>query len=589
MNFRERINDETLSLRKSRHKQDLFSRRSFLMNDRSRHLICPFKLKGIPEQILEKFRINDNNLDETIKKTYAYLNSTELDEIKFGAFLLRLHFAKMISLEEDCTKKNIKFEYYIDAFIENGIIPLVGKVLNTETNIDILCELSWSLVNLTNFKTQKNEFQYLKDFLSPVYMEVYYKLINIGDNELTINLYNFLVNCVIEDEEFAKRLFFEEKFVKLCIMKYLEPTKSIKVQQEAKKAATFFFVSLSRLSNFLNEKQKSTFYKIYEKLLVFKQFEPDILVHAVVGLRFLFWLDKSKEKHVYNFIKRNNYDIFDKFFFSLHDIILKDVHFKDLDIYVLNISFFVQKFISMAEEKEVIFLLQKTQLLNFIEAFYSQIFYQSVKCCLVDILVMISHHTSNVVINMVNGRETILHNLIKKKLLNEKSFEIRARAIEIVFYMLSLNSLDINVALFRTEIIKQLVTVNLVDEVESTCLKNILNGILCFINSLKSLEKNWKMDIINKLIIIGITNGLENNTTKFNDEHNIIINQIKDEIKSILNCEDNNNIANNGKNLNNLNMLNNNNENTNNFNISKGNDYINNNDNYQNKGNPFLI
>jgi hypothetical protein len=139
-------------------------------------------------------------------------------------------------------------------------------------------------------------------------------------------------------------------------------------------------------------------------------------VHAVVGLRFLFWLDKSKEKHVYNFIKRNNYDIFDKFFFSLHDIILKDVHFKDLDIYVLNISFFVQKFISMAEEKEVIFLLQKTQLLNFIEAFYSKIFYQSVKCCLVDILVMISHHTSNVVINMVNGRETLLLNLIKKKI-----------------------------------------------------------------------------------------------------------------------------------------------------------------------------
>ena len=589
MNFRERINDETLSLRKSRHKQDLFSRRSFLMNDRSRHLICPFKLKGIPEQILEKFRINDKNLDETIKKTYAYLNSTELDEIKFGAFLLRLHFAKMITLEDDCIKKNIKFEYYIDAFIENGIIPLVGKVLNTETNIDILCELSWSLVNLTNFKTQKNEYEYLKDFLSPVYMEVYYKLINIGDNELTTNLYDFLVNCVIEDEEFAKRLFFEEKFVKLCIMKYLEPTKSIKVQQEAKKAATFFFVSLSRLSNFLNEKQKSTFYKIYEKLLVFKQFEPDILVHAVVGLRFLFWLDKSKEKQVYNFIKRNNYDIFDKFFFSLHDIILKDQYFKDLDIYILNISFFVQKFISMAEEKEVIFLLQKTQLLNFIEAFYSKIFYQSVKCCLVDILLMISHHTSNVIINMVNGRETLLLNLINKKLLNEKSFEIRARAIEIVFYMLSLNSLDINVALFRTEIIKQLVTVNLVDEVEPTCLKNILNGILCFINSLKSLEKNWKMDIINKLIIIGITNGLENNTTKFNDEHNIIINQIKDDIKNILNCEDNNNNANNGKSLNNLNILSNNNENTNNCNISKGNDYINNNENYQNRGNPFLI
>jgi hypothetical protein len=589
MNFRERINDETLSLRKSRHKQDLFSRRSFLMNDRSRHLICPLKLKGIPEQILEKFRINDNNLDETIKKTYAYLNSTELDEIKFGAFLLRLYFVKMVTLEDEFTKKNIKFEYYIDAFIENGIIPLVGKVLNTETNIDILCELSWSLVNFTNFKTKKNEYEYLKDFLSPVYMEVYYKLINIGDNELTTNLYNFLVNCIIEDEEFAKRLFFEEKFVKLCIMKYLEPTKSIKVQQEAKKAATFFFVSLSRLSNFLNEKQKNTFYKIYEKLLSFKQFEPDVLMHAIVGLRYLFWLDESKEKSVYNFIKRDNYEIFDKFFFTLYDIMNRDEQFKDIDQFVLNISFFVQKFISIGEEQEVIFLLQKTQLLNFIEAFYSKIFYKSIKCCLVEILVMISHHTSNVIFNMVNGHDALLHNLIKTILLNEKSFEIRSRAIEIVYYMLSVNSIDINVALFRNGIIGHLVTVSLVDEVEPTCLKNILNGILCFINSLKSLENQWKVEIINNLITIGITNGLENNNTKFNDEHNVIISQIKEDIKNILNCQDdNNNNNNNGKNLNNLNMLNINNENKNNCNIENGNGFLINNENCQN-GNPFLF
>ena len=52
MNFRERINEETLSLRKNRHKQDLLSRRCFLLNEKSRHLICPFKLKGIPEEIL---------------------------------------------------------------------------------------------------------------------------------------------------------------------------------------------------------------------------------------------------------------------------------------------------------------------------------------------------------------------------------------------------------------------------------------------------------------------------------------------------------------------------------------------------------
>lgn len=589
MNFRERINDETLSLRKSRHKQDLFSRRSFLMNDRSRHLICPFKLKGIPERIQEKFRIDDNNLDETIKKTYIYLNSTELDEIKFGAFLLRIYFSKKIKTEEEFREKSLNFEYYIDEFIDNGIIPLVGKVLNTETNIDVLCELSWSLVNFTNYKSKKNEYKYIQDFLSPVYMEVYYKLINIGDNELTTNLYYFLVNCVIENEEFAKSLFFEEKFVKLCIMKYLEPTKTIKVQQEAKKAATYFFVSFSRLSNFLNEKQKNTFYKIYEKLLGFKQFEPDILNHAIVGIRYLFWLDESKEKTVYNFIKRNNYDIFDKLFFTVNDIMNKDAEFKDIDPFVYNISCFVQKFIVVAEEQEVIFLLQKTQLLNFIEAFYPKIFFKSVKICMVEVLAMISRHTSNVIINMVNGREALLHKLIKDKLLNEKSFDLRAKAYEIVYNMLCANSLDINVALFRTGIIEHLVTVSLVDEVETTCLKNILNGILCFINSLKPLENQWKVEIINNLIKIGITNGLDNNSTKFNDEHNIIISQIKEDIKNILNCQDDNSNSNNGKNLNNFNMLNSNNENKNNCNIENGNGFLINNVNCQNRGNPFLF
>ena len=46
VNLRDQINDETLSLRKNRHKQDFFARCKLIYNDRSRHFICPFKLKG---------------------------------------------------------------------------------------------------------------------------------------------------------------------------------------------------------------------------------------------------------------------------------------------------------------------------------------------------------------------------------------------------------------------------------------------------------------------------------------------------------------------------------------------------------------
>ena len=91
MNLRKKLNDETLTLRKRKHKQDLFARRSIYINDRERHQICPLKLKGIPETILEKFRINPQD-DNTIKITMKYLNSKELNEIKFGAFLFKKIF-----------------------------------------------------------------------------------------------------------------------------------------------------------------------------------------------------------------------------------------------------------------------------------------------------------------------------------------------------------------------------------------------------------------------------------------------------------------------------------------------------------------
>ena len=123
-NFRKRLEDEALSLRKNRLRQDLFSRRKFLIEDSSRHQVCPFKLKGIPENILEKFRIKDNDLEKSVKITLQYLKSKELDEIKFGAFLLRRFFLNKIELSNELEKKNQKLDYKIDTFIDNGVIPI---------------------------------------------------------------------------------------------------------------------------------------------------------------------------------------------------------------------------------------------------------------------------------------------------------------------------------------------------------------------------------------------------------------------------------------------------------------------------------
>lgn len=594
------MNDEALSLRKNRHRQDLFARRNYFINNRARHLICPFKLKGIPEHILEKFRINDNDLDNTIQKTIEYLSSKELDEIKFGAFLLRKYFEKAASIEEQMNEKNLKYDFHVDKFIDKGIISVIGKVLFTETNIDILSEITWAMINLTYFNSLKNGSEYIKEFINPQYKEIFYKLINVGDNEITEHLYNFFTNCIMDCGEFAKFLFSNENFIRLCIIKYLEPTSSIKVEQNAKKATVSFFVCLSKFSEMFNEKQKNTFYKIFEKLIGIMQFDSKVLSEALIGLKYLFYVDNSEEKIVYNIIKNNNYTLFDKMFLSINEILKNGIEFNDIDIAIYNISAIVNKCITLSEEKDVIIIIQNTQLLNFIEAFYSKIYLKSIKIILLDILVKISHHSPNVVNNMVKGHESLMQNIIKE-VLKANNFDIKMKGIEIVYYMLNLNSLDINVELYRTGIIDQIIGDNLINDEDQECLKFILNGILLFINSIKTIEPQWKIEIINNLIKIGITNGLENNTTRFNDEHNLMINQIKTDINNILNYKDNsleNKIGNGNitiSNMINQKLMNNNNNDFNNpfsnaenkNNLGETTSFGGNNENIQNESNPF--
>ena len=495
------------------------------------------KLKGIPEKILEKFRINPSDLDNTIKGTMNYLNSKELNEIKFGSFILRRFFSELVRIDDDLNTQGKKLDFKIDDFLKNDVINSIGKVLSIESNIDIISELTWALVNITYFDAENGGYSYIKQFMNQTYLNIFYKLIKIGDNEILTNMYQFLVNCVIEDDEFAKFIFNDSNFIKLCIIKYLEQNKSIKNEQESKKAAIFFFVSLSKLSNILNEKQKNTFYKIYEKFLGV-MFDSDILMHVIVGIRFLFLFDKSEEKIVYNIIKKNNYDIFDKIFTTISNIFKTDPKFDGIDTTVFNAIIIILHFIHLSEEKEIIFLVQNTQLINFVIFFFDKLFFKRYQNLILDIIVQLSHHTSDVVLSIIKDRDDLVNDVIKKTLISN-DFSLRMQGVEIIYSMLSLRSLDINIILFRNEIISHLITISLINEEDKDILKYILYSILYFINSINPLENQWKIEIINNLIKIGISNGLENNTTKFNEEHLSIINQINSEMKNILNSENN--------------------------------------------------
>ena len=228
--------------------------------------------------MLEKFRINDNDLVNTIEKALEYLKSKELDQIKFGAFLFRRYFCVKAMEEEDLAKENKRLDFYADIFIEKGVIEAIGKVLLTESNADILSELLWTLLNISYYNTKVKENNYIKCIINnQVYMDIFFKIINNGDNEIINNLFDFLTNCIIDSTDFAKYLFRNEQFMRLCLMKYLEPAKSVKIELDVKKSMSYFFVTLSKLSDIFNEKQKNTFYKINEKLIGIRQFEPDMI------------------------------------------------------------------------------------------------------------------------------------------------------------------------------------------------------------------------------------------------------------------------------------------------------------------------
>ena len=136
---------------------------------------------------------------------------------------------------------------------------------------------------------------------------------------------------------------------------------------------------------------------------------------------------------------------------------------------------------------------------------------------------------------MIQDKDDFLKTI--KNCMNDKDFDVKMKCIEIVYSMLSLISLDINLIIYKNEIIENLIKINLPFEEEKTCLKYILCSILYFINSIKPLESKWKIELINNLIKMGIVNGFDNIPDRFNEEHIQIINQINTEIKLILNNE----------------------------------------------------
>ena len=59
-------------------------------------------------------------------------------------------------------------------------------------------KLTWALVNITYFDSEKEGSAYIKQFMNKTYMDIFYKLVSFGNNEI-LNLYCDLVGsrCAI--------------------------------------------------------------------------------------------------------------------------------------------------------------------------------------------------------------------------------------------------------------------------------------------------------------------------------------------------------------------------------------------------------
>ena len=267
---------------------------------------------------------------------------------------------------------------------------------------------------------QKNGNDYIEKFMNKTYMDIFYKLVKLGDNEILENLYQYLVNCITENDKFGKYILEDENFIRLCIMQHLEQNKPIKnFEPESKKSAILFFISLSKFANILTDKQINTFYKIYERFLGVK-IDSEILLNAICGIRDLFTSGPSKEKIVFNLIKSNNYDIFNKLFISFSVLLMNEKNFSE-DIAIYNIEKIITHFLSLAEEKDIIILVKNTQLINFIDYYLLKLSSKINENLLLDIIVNLFHHMPNLILDMIKDRKEFLEKI--KGHINNENFE----------------------------------------------------------------------------------------------------------------------------------------------------------------------
>ena len=481
-----------MSLRKKTINKVFYQKRK--LNSNAKLQICPLKLKIFPENLKDNFRIEKNDLNNTLNQTIKFLYSNEIDYVKFGCFLLR-RFFWVISMEQESSienDNNISI-FYVDLFLKNNIFKVYLDVFKKYINeLDIVAELIWSLVNFTNFQSSKNGFSYVIKLVDDEFLNIYKKIFNSNESVIISDLYSFLYNIGYESEECCYKMF-NSGLLKEAINRYTSNSKENNVCNVFEINEGLQFISVfSRISSIFNGNQKECFYTIF-KYFILSSEDEGILSHSIIGLFHLLNNEiLNNKKDILNLIIEN-------------DLIKNIISFKleKFNKYVFLFLFNVLKILKIYVENINSDLLLKNfndlNLLNYYENIFNHISNVEIRTEVLNNLLEISKkYDENIIKFLV---ESSFFNKVILKNLNFCDFNIRLLCIEIILNCINTRNFEIAIIFFNYKIMSFLINEILEEEEDERMINNILISIYYYIECGDLIENNiFKEEIQNSKI-----------------------------------------------------------------------------------------
>ena len=480
-----------MSLRKKTINKVFSQKRK--LNSIAKLEICPFKLK-ISENLKVFFRIEKNDLNNTLNQTIKFLYSNDINYVKFGCFLLR-RFFWVISKEQENSMENNNnsFNFNVDIFLKNNIFKVYLDIFLKYINeLDIVAELVWSLVNFTNFQSSKNGFSYVIELVDDDFLNIYKKIFNSNESVIIADLYSFLYNIGYESEDCCYKMF-NSGLLKEAINRYTSNSKENHVCNVFEISEGLQFISVfSRISGIFNGNQKECFYTIF-KYFILSSEDEGILSHSIIGLFHLLNNEiLSNKKEILNLFVENN-------------LIKNIISFKlenfnrYVFLFLFNVLRLLKIYVENIDSNLLLKNLNEFNLLNYFENIFNYITNVEIRTEVMNNILEISKKFDENIIKIL-VESSFFYKIIMKNL-NFCDFNIRLLCAEIILNCVNTQIYDISIIIFNYKLMSFLINEILEDEEDEKIINYILISINYYIECGNGIEINpFKEEIKNSKI-----------------------------------------------------------------------------------------